>query len=980
MLPASSSTEDFVTETCQKQISALRPARPILLCLYAVLCSVLLTPITSAASFTEPTKTTDLHQAMPALFGETWSLEANSSCGSQHCPAGADIYLLPWQDSQHCLTLQEAHIRSGTPPIQECNQALPYQTAPDGFPCGASKIMAALREAWTDLTRAVGFGLVSWIQCIVAVHTDHQICSHGLARLATDMGFMAGWYLRCLLKSQQRRTAYIQPGERLAHLITICQARNRRLKKPSQCQLCMYCKQAQALMLTMPTDDLTCTAILFSAICIGIVSQTYPVICYCSSFGLAGIVMIMNSQTWQSCWQKARHFTSDYAGLIALLIENVGWALILSLFGTVAAAIIFFAVTNVSATSQHSHCQNDSRRLGSNHNPMGMCMDFEVSVLGGGGQRTAEPGRGSDVWEANSLAWLSNHEIHDAIVAAQIKHCGTEVEGIEVRRFVDYRRMYPTSHTFLLRDLDNFGTVARQILVGEGTEHVSDTITAIVAALHCGVATNVIFSDNAHWRCIHFDPVRQQILCMDPYGNGNTNIKFRQDVKRALERVVAGWCPSWTVRETTLRMQHMTDGHSCGIWVIWMADEWLQYLHAGLANMEFEDWLQRKLNAPHAMGIIPKQDILRVYYGQLIAETPHMNASETRPLFRPTYFLRLYAYWLRQRNNIGEITQKTLQAATLQQMAQPPAGHVSSQDCADAHDTNACSEPDFGCHHQDNTARHCKEKVNLISEDGRQGMGNSSIAPITKGARKSAIDEGSRDTGKQGMPRATIAAKVNNPRRQDTVAGISGTVKCRAKQAPAQPCKKQRRLDHCWAPTEHAPSGRAAATPSAETPPESHPSGPSFRLKVLTWNVMGLTTVKEELEQLLQQQDPDIIVLTETKLTDRTQRKSWLNGILKTHWLQFSSSPHPILRQGERVGSGGVAIAVRKTLVPEGCYIRLPVQSKHRSHLLQVLLQPPNSTPILLQAVYMPFDLETRAGIYEAIKEACSRQLQYSCW
>ncbi len=295
---------------------------------------------------------------------------------------------------------------------------------------------------------------------------------------------------------------------------------------------------------------------------------------------------------------------------------------------------------------------------------------------------------------------------------------------------------------------------------------------------------------------------------MDPYGNGNTNNKIRQDVKRALVRVVAGWCPSWTVRETTLRMQHMTDGHSCGIWAIWMADEWLQYLHAGLVNMEFEEGLQRKLNAPHAMGNMPNQDVLRVYYGQLIAETPHMNASETRPLFGPTYFLRLYAYWLRQRNNIGEITQEALLAATLQQMAQPLARYINSQDCANAHDTNACSEPDFGYRHQDNTARHCKKKVNLISEDGRQGVGNPSIAPITKGARNSAINEGSRDTGKQGMPRATNAAKVNNPRRQDTVASISGIVNPRAKQAPAQPCKKQRRLDHCQAPTEHAASGR----------------------------------------------------------------------------------------------------------------------------------------------------------------------------
>ena len=37
---------------------------------------------------------------------------------------------------------------------------------------------------------------------------------------------------------------------------------------------------------------------------------------------------------------------------------------------------------------------------------------------------------------------------------------------------------------------------------------------------------------------------------------------------------------------------------------------------------------------------------------------------------------------------------------------------------------------------------------------------------------------------------------------------------------------------------------------------------------------MGLTTVKEELEQLIVEQDPDIVVLTETKLIDRTQRNS----------------------------------------------------------------------------------------------------------
>ena len=82
---------------------------------------------------------------------------------------------------------------------------------------------------------------------------------------------------------------------------------------------------------------------------------------------------------------------------------------------------------------------------------------------------------------------------------------------------------------------------------------------------------------------------------------------------------------------------------------------------------------------------------------------------------------------------------------------------------------------------------------------------------------------------------------------------------------------------------------------------------------------MGLTTVSEKLEELLRRQDPDIIIMTETKLTEKTQRKCWLKNILKTHWLQFSSCPHSSLSQGEIQASGGIAVAVLKSLVPAGC-------------------------------------------------------------
>ena len=51
-------------------------------------------------------------------------------------------------------------------------------------------------------------------------------------------------------------------------------------------------------------------------------------------------------------------------------------------------------------------------------------------------------------------------------------------------------------------------------------------------------------------------------------------------------------------------------------------------------------------------------------------------------------------------------------------------------------------------------------------------------------------------------------------------------------------------------------------------------------LTVLTWNVMGSTTVPDELMQIAQQRKPWIIVLTETKLTDARRRQSVLSRVL----------------------------------------------------------------------------------------------------
>ena len=53
---------------------------------------------------------------------------------------------------------------------------------------------------------------------------------------------------------------------------------------------------------------------------------------------------------------------------------------------------------------------------------------------------------------------------------------------------------------------------------------------------------------------------------------------------------------------------------------------------------------------------------------------------------------------------------------------------------------------------------------------------------------------------------------------------------------------------------------------------------------------MGLTTVKEQLTQLVSEHSPDVMVFTETKLTERTQRKSWLRHALKDYWIQLAQA------------------------------------------------------------------------------------------
>ena len=197
--------------------------------------------------------------------------------------------------------------------------------------------------------------------------------------------------------------------------------------------------------------------------------------------------------------------------------------------------------------------------------------------------------------------------------------------------------------------------------------------------------------------------------------------------------------------------------------------------------------------------------------------------------------------------------------------------------------------------------------------------------------------------------------------------------------------KKQRTLHECYAAAQQKHIGSNMAAPGsaqasqgyedfdegAATPTECLPPD-TLPISFLTWNVMGLTTIKEELTQMIEEKAPDVIVLTKTKLTERTQGKGWLRSVLRDYWLHFSSRVHKTQQVLEhaREGSGGLAVAVKKTLMPQGCITKLNNIEAHRGHLVQLCMQPPKSAPIMVQGVYMPFDQEHRLSIYQAIQGA----------
>ena len=145
--------------------------------------------------------------------------------------------------------------------------------------------------------------------------------------------------------------------------------------------------------------------------------------------------------------------------------------------------------------------------------------------------------------------------------------------------------------------------------------------------------------------------------------------------------------------------------------------------------------------------------------------------------------------------------------------------------------------------------------------------------------------------------------------------------------------------------------------------PDSTPTvATTTTLTVLSWNVRGLTRVAAEMDAMIQEYNPDFMVMSETKLTDRLHGKAYVKECAPGYQLRYSSVAHPNTGEyrkrsdaevSDRAGSAGVAVAFSDMHSHSDPIVSIPTNKNTRGHLQMSMITPVGngSQPLLLGGV-----------------------------
>jgi exonuclease III len=139
------------------------------------------------------------------------------------------------------------------------------------------------------------------------------------------------------------------------------------------------------------------------------------------------------------------------------------------------------------------------------------------------------------------------------------------------------------------------------------------------------------------------------------------------------------------------------------------------------------------------------------------------------------------------------------------------------------------------------------------------------------------------------------------------------------------------------------------------------------KLRFATLNIRGLQSGAEEVREVVRGHQPDVFVITETKLTRKTKGRAyqWLSELGYKQYHQAATHTQQ--------GAAGVSILVRKTLAEWGLVNQVKLPDMLGGYMCGVQIRAPTSVPLEVIGMYAPSgqpgDKHIRAQLYKELKQ-----------
>ena len=159
-------------------------------------------------------------------------------------------------------------------------------------------------------------------------------------------------------------------------------------------------------------------------------------------------------------------------------------------------------------------------------------------------------------------------------------------------------------------------------------------------------------------------------------------------------------------------------------------------------------------------------------------------------------------------------------------------------------------------------------------------------------------------------------------------------------------------------PADPAPEGPTPTQPETTLPPTC------YGTKILTLNVRGIQSHLEEISACIEENTPDIIVLTETKLhTNHSREREEISRDTLVGYKAYFS--------GTKNASAGVLVAVADKRIPSPMsFPRLLAPEGLNGYICHTAIATATGGQAHILGVYMPEDMSKRQSIYEYITKS----------